>query len=214
MCPPSPLPVVSLAQSPGASCVQAIVQSLETLFLLGALDQDLHITTLGEAMALYPVDPQHAKALCTSLQAPYFCSRAMAVIIAMLSVENLFYTPKNEQEVADRQRRLFASVYGDQLTLLNIFKVFMKVIPTTPIPTPTPAPAPCPGSDPASGHPTAQQPPLGEFPHRWYGMSAGTHLPMVRAVALLRVNATQSSDTGTVQGVCWHNQPREQGVGR
>ena len=31
------------------------------------------------------------------------------------------------------------------------------------------------GSDPASGHPKAQQPPLGRVPHRQYEVSTWTH---------------------------------------
>ena len=47
---------------------ESIVQSLETLLVLGALDRNLNITALGKAMAIYPLDPLHAKAMITSLQ--------------------------------------------------------------------------------------------------------------------------------------------------
>ena len=33
--------------------------------------------------------------------------------------------------------------------------------------------------------------------------------PLARAVALLRVDPTQRSETGTVQGPCWHSLPKE-----
>nr|WMV69937.1 ATP-dependent RNA helicase DHX8 [Euglena gracilis]BDX17153.1 ATP-dependent RNA helicase PRP22C [Euglena gracilis] len=104
----------------------ALVQSLETLLALGAVDADLRITPLGTAMALFPLDPMHAKALINSFLPPFRCGRAMAVIIAMLSVENVFFTPKSEQETADAKRRIFASPYGDQLTLLNVYKAYQK----------------------------------------------------------------------------------------
>ena len=46
------------------------------------------------------------------------------------------------------------------------------------------------------------------------GVSTWTHLAN-GAVALLRVDPTQSSETGTVRGLRWHNLPREgEGVGR
>eukprot|EP00668_Euglena_longa_P014547 GGOE01018537.1.p1 GENE.GGOE01018537.1~~GGOE01018537.1.p1 ORF type:complete len:689 (-),score=223.50 GGOE01018537.1:334-2400(-) len=104
----------------------ALVQSLETLLALGAVDSDLHITPLGKAMSLFPLDPMHAKAFINSFMPPFHCVRAMAVIIAMLSVENVFFTPKSEQEVADSKRRVFASPYGDQLTLLNVYRAYQK----------------------------------------------------------------------------------------
>ena len=33
--------------------------------------------------------------------------------------------------------------------------------------------------------------------------------PTAKAVALLRVDSTRSSETGKVRGLCWHNRPRE-----
>ena len=51
----------------------------------------------------------------------------MAIVVSMLSVENLFFTPRKEQELADSKRRVFASVYGDHLTLLNIYKACVRV---------------------------------------------------------------------------------------
>jgi len=105
----------------------AVVQSLESLLLLGALDETLAITPAGKAMALFPLDPMHARALINSFAPPFHCARAMATVIALLSVENLFFTPKNEQEQADRARKTFASPFGDHLTLLNVYKAYQKM---------------------------------------------------------------------------------------
>ena len=41
------------------------------------------------------------------------------------------------------------------------------------------------------------------------GAPLGRNWPAARAVALLRVDLTRSSETGTVRGLRWHNQPRE-----
>ena len=41
------------------------------------------------------------------------------------------------------------------------------------------------------------------------GCPLGRLWPTARAIALLRVDPTQSSETGTVRGLRWHNRPRE-----
>ena len=58
------------------------------LVLLGAIDGgDKRITTLGRAMARYPVDPRYAKML--SLSRHYNCHPFVVAIIAALSVKDL-----------------------------------------------------------------------------------------------------------------------------
>ena len=47
-------------------------------------------------------------------------------------------------------------------------------------------------------------------PHWWWGeCPLGRTWPMARAVALLRVDPTRGSETGTVRGLRWHALPRE-----
>lgn len=42
-------------------------------------------------------------------------------MVAMLSVENVFYTPRERQEEAAKVRAVFASPLGDHVTLLNVY---------------------------------------------------------------------------------------------
>ena len=42
----------------------------------------------------------------------------------MLSVETIFYSPREEREKANVSHRRFASVYGDHLTVLNVFQAY------------------------------------------------------------------------------------------
>ena len=60
------------------------------------------------------------------------------------------------------------------------------------------------GSDPAGRHPGAQKPPLGRGPPPpVWGCPLRCTWPTARAVALLRVDPTQSSETGRVRGLRW-----------
>jgi len=91
------------------------VQAMKHLCLLGALDEDGKLTALGRQMSLFPLDPSYSKMLLTGLE--YQCEDEMATLIAMMSVENLFYRPakKNQQESAEEKRReLYQEVEIDQ----------------------------------------------------------------------------------------------------
>lgn len=72
--------------------VQTLINSLETLFELGALDDEGLLTKLGRKMAEFPMEPQLSKMLLTSVDLK--CSDEVITIVAMLSVQNVFYRPK------------------------------------------------------------------------------------------------------------------------
>lgn len=72
--------------------VQTLINSLETLFELGALDDEGLLTKLGRKMAEFPMEPQLSKMLLTSVDLK--CSDEIITIVAMLSVQNVFYRPK------------------------------------------------------------------------------------------------------------------------
>lgn len=72
--------------------VQTLINSLETLYELGALDDEGLLTKLGRKMAEFPMEPQLSKMLLTSVDLK--CSDEIITIVAMLSVQNVFYRPK------------------------------------------------------------------------------------------------------------------------
>jgi HrpA-like RNA helicase len=46
----------------------------------------------------------------------------------MLSVENVFYTPRNEQKTVEKRRKKFTHLQSDHLTLLNAYKAFEQAL--------------------------------------------------------------------------------------
>lgn len=73
------------------------MKSLEELFLLGALTEDYKLSDpIGLQMARLPLDPIYSKALILSSQ--FNCLEEMLIAVAMLSVESIFFTPREKQE--------------------------------------------------------------------------------------------------------------------
>lgn len=99
----------------------AIIKSLEQLFLLGALTDDCQLSDpVGVQMARLPLDPIYSKALILASQ--FNCLEEMLITVAMLSVESIFYAPRDKLEEARTAMKCFSSPEGDHLTLINVYR--------------------------------------------------------------------------------------------
>ena len=50
----------------------------------------------------------------------------MLSIISMLSVESIFYTPRDKKEQAAKAKKKYASIDGDHITLLEVYNEYIK----------------------------------------------------------------------------------------
>jgi len=100
--------------------VQTLVSAMEQLYSLGALDEEGLLTRLGRKMAEFPLDPPLSKMLIASVDLG--CSDEILTIVAMLSVQNVFYRPKEKQALADQKKAKFFQPEGDHLTLLAVYE--------------------------------------------------------------------------------------------
>ncbi|KAK3222843.1 hypothetical protein Dsin_009868 [Dipteronia sinensis] len=99
----------------------SIIKSLEQLFLLGALTDDCKLSDpVGQQMSRLPLDPIYSKALIVASQ--FNCLEEMLITVAMLSVESIFYAPREKLEEARTAMKCFASPEGDHLTLINVYR--------------------------------------------------------------------------------------------
>lgn len=98
---------------------QTMLTALEQLYALSALDDEGLLTRLGRKMADFPMEPPLAKMLIASVDLG--CSEEILSIVAMLSVQNVFYRPKEKQGQADSKKAKFHQPEGDHLTLLTVY---------------------------------------------------------------------------------------------
>ena len=102
----------------------SMVAAMENLYHLGALDDEGLLTRVGRRMAEFPLDPVLSKTLITSVEMQ--CSEEVLTIVALLSVEGVFYRPREKQSQADSKKQRFVSPDGDHLTLLNVYSSWQK----------------------------------------------------------------------------------------
>ncbi|MCJ1339857.1 DEAH-box ATP-dependent RNA helicase prp22 [Bachmanniomyces sp. S44760] len=96
-----------------------MLTALEELYALSALDDEGLLTRLGRKMADFPMEPALAKVLIASVDGG--CSDEILSIVCMLSVQTVFYRPKEKQQQADQKKAKFHDPHGDHLTLLNVY---------------------------------------------------------------------------------------------
>eukprot|EP00871_Galdieria_phlegrea_P001848 jgi/Galph1/2664/GphlegSOOS_G1363.1 len=101
---------------------QHLIAAMENLFCLGALDDEGMLTRLGRKMAEFPMEPPLSKMLLASVDLG--CSEEIVTIVAMLSVQNVFYRPKDKQAIADQKKAKFHQPEGDHVTLLAVYEAW------------------------------------------------------------------------------------------
>ncbi|EYU28420.1 hypothetical protein MIMGU_mgv1a022485mg, partial [Erythranthe guttata] len=99
----------------------AIMKSLELLISLGALTEEGVLSDpVGHQMVRLPLDPIYSKALIVASQ--FKCMEEMLIIVAMLSTESIYYTPREKLEESRAASRSYSNSEGDHLTLLSIYR--------------------------------------------------------------------------------------------
>ncbi|VEU45231.1 unnamed protein product [Pseudo-nitzschia multistriata] len=105
--------------------VDALSHGLESLYALGAIDDDTNMTVLGMDMSSFPTEPRVSRMLLESLREE--CSTEVAGIAGALQVRSLFLTMRGSS--AGRQQRQldydnaiseFADSSGDHVTYVNV----------------------------------------------------------------------------------------------
>ena len=76
-------------------------------------------------MANFPLDPKLSKCILTAHDEA--CTEEMLIVVAMLSVDSIMYSPSDKREEVSRVRQKFISSEGDHVTLLRIFKAHKHV---------------------------------------------------------------------------------------
>ncbi|KAH7724470.1 DEAH protein box protein [Aphelenchoides avenae] len=104
-----------------------MIQGLQLLYALGALDDDGMLTVpTGLHMAELPLSPMQAKALITATE--FDCSEEIVSIIAMMQIQDVFVQPSGGQakHAAEVIKRKFAVEEGDHMTMLNVYTAFKE----------------------------------------------------------------------------------------
>ncbi|KAJ1795258.1 ATP-dependent RNA helicase, partial [Coemansia sp. RSA 2399] len=104
---------------------KALKHALLELYALEALDDKGTLTTLGRWMSEFPLEPTYSKVIYASQKAG--CTSEIVDIVALLSVDSLFYIPADKRDESNAAQMTFRSTDGDHLTYLNLLRAYNKV---------------------------------------------------------------------------------------
>lgn len=102
--------------------VKALEQAIDTLKILGALDENEKITDIGETMAELPLEPHIARMVIEAKK--YKCVEAICIIASFLGGRSVFVRPKGKESEADAAHRRFKVPESDFLTLLKVWQEY------------------------------------------------------------------------------------------
>ncbi|XP_076599660.1 putative pre-mRNA-splicing factor ATP-dependent RNA helicase DHX32 [Chaetodon auriga] len=102
-----------------------LMQALEELDYLAALDNDGNLSEMGIIMSEFPLEPQMAKTLLASCE--FDCVSEVVIIAAMLTAPTCFAVPSVDLKPEATQCHMkFQHPEGDHFTLINIYKAFKQ----------------------------------------------------------------------------------------
>jgi len=109
--------------------VDALSHGLESLYALGAIDDDTNLTQLGMDMSSFPTEPRVSRMLLESLREE--CGREVAGVASALQARSLFLnlrgsTDRRQQLQLDYNNAIseFVDSSGDHVTFVNIISQF------------------------------------------------------------------------------------------
>ncbi|NXF06881.1 DQX1 helicase, partial [Smithornis capensis] len=109
---------------------ESLMQALEDLDYLAALDNDGNLSEFGIIMSEFPLDPQLSKSLLASCE--FECVDEMLTIAAMVTAPSCFlHAAPGTEEIAGTCWRRFSHPAGDHFTLINIFNAFRAASATS-----------------------------------------------------------------------------------
>jgi len=94
----------------------------QTLFELGALDENNEMTRLGKLLARMPTDPKLGRMIVAASESD--CLREVLIIAAGLSVQDPRERPMDKQSLADSAHAKFREAASDFFVLLNLWRAY------------------------------------------------------------------------------------------
>lgn len=106
---------------------ESLMQALEDLDYLAALDNDGNLSEFGIIMSEFPLDPQLSKAILASCE--FNCVDEMLTVAAMVTAPPCFLDLPSEADGGPSPGwKSFLHPDGDHFTLINVFKAYQDAV--------------------------------------------------------------------------------------
>jgi RNA helicase HrpA len=107
---------------------EAIISAEQTLRFIGAIDEDRHLSKIGEMMVKFPLLPRQARVVVEAIVNYPSVINEVIIAISFLSAKAPFILPPGEEEAARAAQKKFNNEkYGDFVSYLTIFEQYSKI---------------------------------------------------------------------------------------
>lgn len=109
--------------SPGK---EGIIGAVDTLNMLGALDSDNTLSSIGKMMVKFPLEPRISRIIVEAIQRfPGSLNHAL-IASSFLSTNSPFILPPNEEMEARKAHHRFSDIQGDFCSYINLFNAYSQ----------------------------------------------------------------------------------------
>ena len=109
--------------SPGR---EGIIGAVDTLHMLGALDEDNTLSAIGKMMVLFPLEPRISRIIVEAVMRFPDVIEKTLIAAAFLSANSPFLLPANEEMEARKAHHRFRDMQGDFGTYINLFRAYKQ----------------------------------------------------------------------------------------
>lgn len=106
--------------------VESIRGAVDTLNMLGALDKDNSLSSIGKMMVEFPLEPRISRIIVESIMRYPDVLEEVLVASSFLSANSPFVLPPGEEMEARRAHHAFRDMQGDFVSYLNLFNAWLK----------------------------------------------------------------------------------------
>ena len=105
---------------------EGIIGAVDTLHMLGALEDDNTLSSIGQMMVKFPLEPRISRIIVEAIMRfPDVIDKAI-IAASFLSTNSPFVLPQNEEMEARKAHHRFRDMQGDFVTYLNLFHAYKQ----------------------------------------------------------------------------------------
>ena len=105
---------------------EGIIGAVDTLHMLGALEEDNTLSPIGQMMVKFPLEPRISRIIVEAIMRfPDVLDKAL-IAASFLSTNSPFVLPQNEEMEARKAHHRFRDMQGDFVTYINLFHAYRQ----------------------------------------------------------------------------------------
>lgn len=107
---------------------ESILGAIDTLNMLGALDKDNSLSSIGKMMTAFPLEPRISRIIVEAILKYPTSLEDILIAASFLSANSPYILPPGEEMEARRAHHSFKDPLGDFISYLNLYKSFEKSV--------------------------------------------------------------------------------------